>query len=285
MEIQAAGYVCLRAAELMRDEFPRWLVSNWGSDLFLYEKLAEHRPVLTNLARRADGFVSECHRDIAILRGLGCRARRLHVLPASGGADFDRLPMPATAPSTRHDVVVKGYHGWSGRAIHAMSALHLAMPALTGFTIRVVLASSSVVDAARQFARTNGLNIVIEPWCEDHDRAQERLSRARFMVGIGISDGIGTTLLESMALGVFPVVAQTSCAAEWVRPGKDGFVVDPHDVGALARAIARAATDDALVDAAALRNRAEVERRWNRRINRNTALAIYESVMENGRDH
>jgi hypothetical protein len=284
MEIQLAGYACLRAADLMGHEFPRWLVSNWGSDLFLYEKLTEHRPVLTHVARRADAFVSECHRDIAILRGLGCGTWRLHVLPASGGTDFERLPMPSARPSTRRDIVVKGYHGWSGRALHTLSALHLAAPALTGFTIRVVLASGSVADAAQLVACTSGLDIVIEPWCENHDRALERLSRARLMVGIGISDGIGTTLLEAMALGAFPIVAHTACAVEWVRPGKDAFVVDPHNVGALAQALARAAIDDALVDAAAPRNRAVVERRWNARINRHALLTIYESVLEGRRD-
>jgi hypothetical protein len=284
MEIQLAGYACLRAADLMGHEFPRWLVSSWGSDLFLYEKLTEHRAVLTSVARRADGLVCECHRDIAILRSLACGTRRLHVLPASGGAHFERLPMPSAPPSTRRDIVVKGDHGWSGRAIHTLSALHLAAPALTGFTIRVILANSSVADAAQQVARTSGLDIVIEPWCENHDRALERLARARLMVDIGISDGIGTTLLEAMALGAFPIVACTSCATEWVRPGTDAFVVDPHNVGSLAQALARAAIDDALVDAAAPRNRAVVERRWNARINRDAVLRIYESVLGDGRD-
>jgi hypothetical protein len=60
----------------------------------------------------------------------------------------------------------------------------------------------------------------------------------------------------------------------------DGIIVDPHDVDALARAITRAATDDALVDAAALRNREVVEHRWNVRLNRSVALAMYAAVEE-----
>jgi hypothetical protein len=278
MEIQLAGYACLRAATLLDDDWPPWLVSNWGSDVFLYEKLAEHRPVLTALAQRADGVASECQRDVAILRALGFRGERLFVLPASGGADFGQLPETNAEPSSRREIVVKGYHGWSGRGMHALSALYIAAPDLAGYLVRVVLASSAVADAAALVAAASDLEIAVEPWSGSHAAALARLARARMMIGIGISDGIGTTMLEAMALGAFPIVAATACAGEWIRSGTDGIIVDPHDVDALARAITRAATDDALVDTAAVRNREVVELRWNVRHNRSVALAAYTAV-------
>ena len=280
MEIQLAGYACLRAATLLGDDCPPWLVSNWGSDVFLYEKLAEHRPVLTALAQRADAVASECQRDVAILRSLGFRGERLFVLPASGGADFERLPDMGVAPSSRREIVVKGYHGWSGRAMHTLSALYLAAPELVGYRVRVVLASDAVVDAVARVASQSDLNIAIESWSGSHATALARLARARMMVSIGISDGIGTTTLEAMALGAFPIVAGTACVDEWIRSGVDGIIVNPHDVDALAQAITRAATDDALVDAAAVRNREIVEHRWNVRLNRSVALAMYTAVQE-----
>jgi len=278
MEIQLAGYACLRAATLLGDRCPPWLVSNWGSDVFLYEKLAEHRPVLTALAHRADAVASECQRDVAILRALGFRGERLFVLPASGGADFERFPEAGVAPSSRREIVVKGYHGWSGRAMHTLSALYLAASELAAYRVRVVLASDAVADAAARIASQSDLNIVIESWSGSHATALARLARARMMISIGISDGIGTTTLEAMALGAFPIVAATACVDEWLRSGVDGMIVDPHDVAALAQAITRAATDDALVDAAAVRNREVVEQRWNVRLNRSAALAMYAAV-------
>jgi len=282
MEIQLAGYACLRAVALLGDDCPPWLVSNWGSDVFLYEKLAEHRPVLTALAQRADAVASECQRDVALLRALGFRGERLFVVPASGGADFGRFPETGGAPSSRREIVVKGYHGWSGRAMHTLSAVYLAAPELAGFTVRVVLASDTVADAVARVASRIDLSIAIESWSGSHAAALARLARARMMIGIGISDGIGTTTLEAMALGAFPIVAATACADEWIRSGVDGIIVDPHDVGALAQAITRAASDDALVDAAAIRNREVVEHRWNVRLNRSVALAMYTAV-EKGR--
>src|SRR5262249_60977664 len=118
------------------------------SDGLLYEKLAERRPVLTAVAQRADAVASECQRDVALLRALGFRGERLFVLPASGGADFERLPETGLAPSSRREIVVKGYHGWSGRAMHTLSALYLAASELAAYTVRVVLASDAVADAA-----------------------------------------------------------------------------------------------------------------------------------------
>lgn len=278
MEIQLAGYACLHAAALLGDDCPPWLVSNWGSDVFLYAKLAEHRPVLVALAQRADAVASECQRDVALLRALGFRGEQLFVLPASGGADFERLQEVGVAPSSRREIVVKGYHGWSGRAMHTLSALYLAAPELSGYSVRVVLASDAVADAVARLKSQSDLNIALEPWSSSHAASLARLARARMMISIGISDGIGTTTLEAMALGAFPVVAATACVDEWIRAGVDGLIVDPHDVPALAQAITRAATDDALVDAAAIRNREVVEHRWNMRLNRGVALAMYAAV-------
>jgi glycosyltransferase involved in cell wall biosynthesis len=132
---------------------------------------------------------------------------------------------------------------------------------------------------AREVARITTLDIQVEGWSGDRQVALQRMANARIAIGIGISDGIGTSFLEAMALGAFPIAATTACAAEWVRNGVDGLVVDPHDVNALAQAIVRAATDDVMVDAASLRNRCEVEQRWNVQVNRELALRMYEEVI------
>ncbi len=281
MEVQWAGYACLRASELLGSACPPWLVSNWGSDLFLYRKLAAHRPVLENIARRMDGSLNECARDYDILRSLGFRGATHHVMPASGGIDFSEVPPLADlpAPSARRRILVKGYHGWSGRAQNILSALHLAAAELRRFQISVILASTGLAQAIRCLSRADGLDIVAEPWEADHKVALQRLTESRMMVGIGISDGIGTSMLEAMAAGAFPIVACTSCADEWFESGRHGVIVDPHDTGGLADAIRMAVADDALVDAAAGPNRHLVERRWDRATNRMDALEIYASMI------
>ncbi len=113
MEMQIAGYACLRAAELLGAACPPWLFSNWGSDILLYQKLAAHRPLLEAVARRIDGCLNECRRDLALMRTLGFDGPPQPVIPASGGADFSRLPPLSTLTPTASllNIVVKGYHG------------------------------------------------------------------------------------------------------------------------------------------------------------------------------
>jgi hypothetical protein len=285
MEIQQAGYAALAAMPRLGNERPPWLVSNWGSDVFLYGRLAAHRPMLRAVMAEADAVLNECQRDAALVRDLGFRGRLPAPQPASGGTDVAALPgldgLPA--PSARRLVLVKGYQGWAGRALHALSAIHLAAPALGGFAIRLLLAPPLVQEMAARLARLDGLDIAAEPRMADHGAVLRRMREARMVVACSISDGIGTTLLEAMALGAFPVVSDTGAAAEWLAPGRDGLILPPHDVAALAGAIRRAATDDALVDAAAPRNRAAVEDRWDLRRNGARAAAIYAEVIGAGR--
>jgi len=50
-------------------------------------------------------------------------------------------------------------------------------------------------------------------------------------------EGLPKTVIESMALGVTPIVTDTGGSAELVRHGECGLVVPPGDPKALARAI------------------------------------------------
>ena len=284
LEVQHAGYACLAAHLRLGDAFPRWLLSNWGSDVYFYARLAEHVPVLRAVAERIDAALNECGRDAVLFRDLGYDGPILPPQPASGGIDFDRLRGlgALSPPSTRKLILVKGYHGWAGRALHALSAIHLAAADLGAYRIRILLAFPEVARMASLFAAANGLDIAPEPWRPDHDAAVRRMAEARMIVACGISDGIGTTLLEAMALGAWPIVSDTCCAREWLEPGRDGHVGSPHDIAGMAEAIRRAATDDALVDAAAPRNRATVESRWDVAANGARAREIYRGLIGAG---
>ncbi len=282
MEVQVAGYLTLEAKRRMGGAFPPWLLSNWGSDIQLFIKLPRHRPVIDRLFGEIDGYWAECGRDVALARTLGYDGPAFDPLPASGGMRID-VEAGAVPPSRRRAILVKGYHGWSGRGLHILSAIYLAAPRLGGRPIQVLFTGSQGSRAISEIRQSTGLDIDAAPHLERHADAMLRLAEARIVIGAGISDGIGTTLLEAMSVGTFPIVGNTSCASEWVRNGRDAFIVDPHDTAAMAQALIRAVEDDELVDGAALRNREEVERRWDPVLNREPVLAAYASLIEAGR--
>jgi len=282
LEVQMAGYLCLAGKTHFAGEFPPWLLSNWGSDTYLYRKLEDHQPRLQQVARSIDAYLAECRRDCAALKQMGFDGILLPPVPASGGMDIEHLAatMDLPAPSTRREILVKGYHGWSGRALHILAAIRMAAPALRGYTIRVIHAPEEVHAVALRLAAETGLDIVNDPYLASHEDALRRVGRARMTIGCGISDGISTTLLEAMMAGSFPIQSNTSCGEEWVENGRTGILYSPHDIAALAQAIERAASDDALVDAAAPTNRRTVEERWNVGINGPAMIQRYRVLID-----
>lgn len=286
MVVQFGGYLSFAARQYLKEAFPVWLLSNWGSDIFLYRKLPDHRGRIQEILSAIDGYHAECERDLRIARQMGFRRFAFPIVPASGGMDFSNFhPLDAfERPSNRREILVKGYQNWAGRAINTLAAIHLAADALRDYRIRVTLSERGVYDTALTMAEVDGLDISIEPYLERHDEALLRLSKARLAIGMGISDGISTTLLESMAVGTFPIQGSNSCGSEWIECGKTGMLVAPHDVEGLAAAIRRAASDDSLVDSAAISNRGIVEARWNSHSNGEILAQNYRALLEWARD-
>lgn len=279
MEVQLAGYLCLETARRMRRAFPSWILSNWGSDIMLFRKLHEHRERIERVCARIDYYMAECVRDQQVARDYGYGGPTLPAFPASGGADVAALASRVRErPSQRRTILVKGYHGWSGRALLALSSVALAHRSLAGYRILVPLASAEVTRWVDKMRTELALDVGLAPYVPDHEDAIDRLARARVVIGVGISDGISTTLLESMAVGTFPIQSSTACADEWVECGRSGFVVSPWDTGAIAEAIHRAVTDDELVDTAAAVNLRTVASRWSAAINGAKVWEIYEQA-------
>src|SRR5262249_28140548 len=102
MEFQHAGYLVLRAKALYGPEFPPWLASNWGSDIFYFQRFADHRAQIARLLANITYYSCECTRDVAIARSLGYDGKVLPILPNSGGFRLDCLaPLRSPDPPSR----------------------------------------------------------------------------------------------------------------------------------------------------------------------------------------
>jgi glycosyltransferase involved in cell wall biosynthesis len=86
------------------------------------------------------------------------------------------------------------------------------------------------------------------------------LERARVAVFPSFAEGFAMAPLESMSRGC-PTVYTSRCSGpEVIEDGRDGILVDPDDVDAVATAIIRVLTDDALAQALGRGGRARVEK-------------------------
>ena len=85
---------------------------------------------------------------------------------------------------------------------------------------------------------------------------------ARTYVGVSLSDGISTSLLEAMAMGAFPIQTNTSCAEEWIEDGITGKLIEPNQE-AVRNSLRLALSNDSFVDQASLINRQTIANKCN----------------------
>jgi len=281
MEIQAAGYLTMDVKKRYTGQFPPWIVTNWGSDIYLFGRLVEHAHKIKEVLTACDYYSCECQRDVQLAKQMGLKGKVLPVLPNSGGFDLTRVvqfrqPGPT---SQRRLILLKGYTGWAGRALVGLRAIALCAKELKGYSIAVYLARKDVKRAAELVSRSGGIPVEVIPYCS-HEDMLRLFGRARISIGLSISDAISTNLLEAMVMGAFPIQSCTSCADEWIVDGESGFIVPPEDPEPIAAAIRRAVSDDALVDRASEVNARVARERLDQEIIKPQVIAIYQRVAE-----
>lgn len=254
LEFQQAGYLTLKARALYEGRFPPWVVSNWGSDIYLYGSLTEHVDKIKGILAACDYYACECHRDVKLAREYGFTGIALPVLPIAGGFQVNHLAQyrQPGATSMRRVIALKGYQHWAGRALVGLRALELCAEQIKtgGYTVAIYLAGEDVRIAAEHMALRTGISLEILPQVS-HEEVLRLHGRSRVSIGLSISDGLSTSALEAMIMGAFPVQSNTSCLTELVRDGESALMVPAEEPAEVATAIRRALADDAMVDRAA----------------------------------
>jgi len=282
MEIQHAGYLTLQAQKYIRGKFPKWIVTIWGSDIYLFGRLKKHIEPIKAVLSKCDLFVCECGRDISLARNLGYQGKVLQIA-VTGGYDINRIRQlrPAGLTSQRRVILVKGYQNFSGRALVALRALELCADVLNGYRIAIHLSNDVISIAAELMSKSTGISVDLIPQCSLEEMLKWH-GMARISIGLSISDGLSCSLLEAMLMGSYPIQSDTSCASEWIQGDSVSFV-PPNDPHIVAAAIRRAIGDDALVDRSAIINIKLTEDRLDRSKMRADIVGLYETLNGDSR--
>ena len=282
MEIQSAGYLTMEAKKRFHGKFPPWVVTNWGSDIYLFGRLSEHEAKIREVLAACDYYSCECQRDVYLAEAYGFKGRIFPVFPNTGGFDLKfvtQLRYPGLV-SERRSIMLKGYQNWAGRALVGLRALERCADLLKGYEVIIYSAPSEVLIAAELFQKSTGIQTTIIPKETSHHEILRRFGRARISIGLSIGDAISTSLLEAMVMGSFPIQSWTACADEWIEDGKTGILVPPEDPEVVEIAIRSALTDDELVNQAAERNYRVAEERLDQSILKPKAIEIYTTVAK-----
>lgn len=278
LELQHAGYLLLSAADHLSD-IPV-LVTNWGSDIFWFRRFASHRKRLERLMEIADFYSCECRRDIGLATDLGFSGHVLPVIPNAGGLEIPNPDEDQAPPSERSILLIKGYTAFVGRALRPLRALRALKEELEPFQVVVYSASRTARAYSWMLRRFHGIDVQALPPGVSHNEMLKLFSEARVYVGISLSDGISTSLLEAMSMGTFPIQTNTSCADEWLMEDS-GFLVDPDDQSGLVTKLRRALTDDELVNNAARINHRTISERASRADVSRVAKSFYVKLLSN----
>jgi len=280
LEIQHAGYFTLTVHKYFLNDFPKWVVTNWGSDIYLFGRFSEHEEKIKSILEQCDYYSAECNRDMELARKKGFKGKALPVFPNAGGFDLGylkKLREPGKV-SDRRVILLKGYQNWAGRALVGIRALAICADVLKGYRVAVYSFGLEVEISARLFEKDTGIPVELIPQC-GHDELLRWYGCSRVYIGLSISDAISTSLLEAVVMGAFPIQSNTSCANEWIKDGDSGFIVPAEDPEAISQAIREAVLNDSLVDTADELNKKTARERLDESIIGPQVVRMYKEIL------
>lgn len=267
-----------------KGNFPRWVITNWGHDLYLMGLLPTHKNQLKRALKQCDVYACECKRDVRLAPQFGLKKKtHIFLIPSMGGYNLATISSIRSKIKTsrRKIILLKGYQHGTGRCLVGLEALKRCVYLLKGYTIVVYAVSDPTVELAVQlFSLHTHIKTRIIPYNTPHSEILKLHSSARLSIGLSISDGISASFLEAMACGSFPIQSNTSCGDEWIQNEKTGILVPAEDPEKIAQAIKKGLTDDTLVDNAAKQNWKTVQKKADERDIKMEAEQIYITCLK-----
>jgi len=236
LEFQHAGYLLIRA--LKKKGNSSVIATNYGSDIYWFSRKKHHRKKISQLLDLADLYSAECLRDVDLAQKLGFSGTVLPIMPNAGGFE-DSLLLDKEIPlADRRVILVKGYAGWSGEAEKAVVALRVLSHHLSGYRIVFYSCDGKTIRSIKRNRLESKLEVqYFKKGSLSHEQMLSLMSQARLYVGVSKTDGISTSLLESIAMGAFPIQSSTSCANEWIQNGTSGLLLTNNQPETIANAI------------------------------------------------
>jgi glycosyltransferase involved in cell wall biosynthesis len=109
----------------------------------------------------------------------------------------------------------------------------------------------------------------------NHREFLKHFKETRIYIGLSETDGLSTSMVESMEYGAFPIQSENSAANSFIEHGTSGFIVDPWDLPAITQAIKIAIAENDLVDKAAVLNSKKIAELYDWNMGVNTLRNLY----------
>ena len=250
----AGGLLTYDAHCRLGGDFPPWIHSSWGSDLFYFGREEANQEKTRGLMQRCRYFMADCQRELDLAPEYGFTGELLGVFSAGGGYDIEAMQQHRQAgPSSRRRIIaLKGRHGvLGGRGLDALRAIELCRDRLAGYQIRIYLPQGNIGGAVEYVRRATGLDLEIVPEHTSHREMLKLFGSARIAIALGMTDGTPHSMLEAMTMGAWPIQSNTADTRGWIDDGRNGDVVPPESAEVVATRMRSALADDDRIDVAA----------------------------------
>lgn len=268
------------------------LLSVWGNDFTLHAKSTSIMAHYTRMAvTNCDGLHIDCQRDQRLAAAWGFEADKPSiVLPGGGGVQMDLFypPENAQVPNglrpIEENVSIKIINPRGFRAyvrndtfFHAIPSVIIKFP-----KVHFVCPGMKGEEEANMWVSEMGIGDKVDLLpLQTRQQMAELFRSVQISVSITTHDGTPNTLLEALACGCFPIAGDIESLREWIRPGENGFLVDPGDPTALAEAILNAISRPELLELAKIRNLELVKERAEYRTCMQLADEFYTRLILN----
>ena len=272
------------------EKIGKWVLqTRGGSDLALTHLDPERRKQLMDILGACDQLISDNENNFLIARELGVREEQLAPIapvPGTGGIDVESLRNKWQGPTSKRRSIVwpKAYDSAWGKMLPTFEALKMVWDRIQPCDIHMLSMNAeskmwywSLPETIRRSCRPR----------ERVARAEvlELLPKARVMLAPTLIDGIPNSLYEAMACGAFPILSPIETVLPVVKNEENVLFARNLYPNEIADALARAMTDDSLVDAAAQKNLELVRRIASRDLLRPRVIDFYEELVKKAKNH
>jgi glycosyltransferase involved in cell wall biosynthesis len=272
-----AGLIAVIIGRLYRKPV---VVTAHGSDIlvipkrnYLLKRCAQF--VLNN----ADAITSVAAHVTARIQEMGIRPEKIVTLPMSVPAGDFTPDGPGFAEWDAETVI------FSNRSLYPVYDVQLLVKAAPLIVdkapgTRICIAGTGPeLHSISSLAESLGMSEQVQVLGEiPHEHMPKYLRSAAVYVSTALSDGASVSLLEAMACGAVPVVADIPANREWIRDGENGFLFPPGDSRALAEKIQQCLTRLDVRKKARDMNVRIIQQRAQWNLNVNKLLVLYEKV-------
>jgi glycosyltransferase involved in cell wall biosynthesis len=227
------------------------LVSVWGNDFTLHAGSTGLMTHYTSWTMQvADALHADCQRDIRLGRQWGFHADRpTLVIPGNGGIRTELFRRPERPVERPVVINPRGFRTYVRNDIFFRAIPQVLSRCPEARFLCIGMAGEP---QALKWVRELGIENAVELLpAASHAGMAQLFQRAQVVASISTHDGTPNTLLEGMACGCLPVAGDLESIREWVRPGKNGLLVNPSDPDSVAAGLLEALANKSLRQEAA----------------------------------